>query len=146
MAQAYMSEHLSTPVNDECDVLVCGGTTGFAAALTAARNGANTILIEHNGFIGGTLVNGAGPLHSFYNLYHAYPEAGKHQVVQGVAQEIVDRLVERKQSPGHMKMKKGGSYDSVLTLIDWEGYKALTLEMLQEAGVKMLFHTDVEQA
>lgn len=143
MSQAYITEHLSTPVKYECDVLVCGGgTTGFVAALTAARNGANTMLIEHNGFIGGTLVNGAGPLHSFYNLYNAYPEAGKHQVVKGVAQEIVDRLVERRQSPGHMEMKKGGSYDSVITLIDWEGYKALTLEMLQEAGVKMLFHTD----
>lgn len=143
MSQAYISEHLSTPVKYECDVLVCGGgTTGFVAALTAARNGANTMLIEHNGFIGGTLVNGAGPLHSFYNLYNAYPKAGKHQVVKGVAQEIVDRLVERRQSPGHMEMKKGGSYDSVITLIDWEGYKALTLEMLQEAGMKMLFHTD----
>ena len=143
MSQAFITENLSTPVKYECDVLVCGGgTTGFVAALTAARNGADTILIEHNGFVGGTLVNGAGPLHSFFNLYHAYPEAGKHQVVRGVAQEIVDKLVERKQSPGHMEQKKGGSYDSVITLIDWEGYKALALEMLQEAGVKLLLHTD----
>ena len=143
MSQAFITENLATPVNYECDVLVCGGgTAGFAAALSAARNGADTILIEHNGYVGGTLVNGAGPLHSFFNLYHAYPEAGKHQVVQGIAQEIVDKLVERGQSPGHMEQKKGGSYDSVITIIDWEGYKALALEMLSEAGVRLLLHTD----
>ena len=97
---AFLQENISTPVNYECDVLVCGGgTAGFVAALSAARNGADTILIEHNGYVGGTLVNGAGPLHSFFNLYHAYPEAGKHQVVQGIAQEIVDKLTERKQFP-----------------------------------------------
>lgn len=143
MTQAYITENLSTPVNYQCDVLVCGGgTAGFAAALTAARNGADTILIEHNGYVGGTMVNGAGPLHSFFNLYHAYPEAGKHQVVRGVAQEIVDRLVERGKSPGHMEQKRGGGYDSVITLVDWEGYKALALEMLTEAGVRLLLHTD----
>ena len=143
MTQTYITENLSTPVNYQCDVLVCGGgTAGFVAALTAARNGADTILVEHNGFVGGTLVNGAGPLHSFFNLYHAYPEAGRHQVVQGVAQEIVDRMVARGQSPGHMEQKRGGGYDSVITIIDWEGYKALALEMLQEAGVRLLLHTD----
>lgn len=139
----YIRESLSTPIRYQCDVLVCGGgTAGFAATLSAARNGADTLLIEHNGFLGGTLVNGAGPLHSFFNLYNAYPEAGKHQVVQGIAQEIVDRLVARRRSPGHMEMKTGGNYDSVITLIDWEGFKTLALEMLQEAGVHMLFHTD----
>ena len=139
----YIQETLSTPVRYQCDVLVCGGgTAGFVAALAAARNGADTLLIEHNGFIGGTLVNGAGPLHSFFNLYNAYPEAGRHQVVQGIAQELVDRLKARRQSPGHMEMKKGGNYDSVITLIDWEGFKALALEMLTEAGVRLLLHTD----
>lgn len=42
-----------------------------------------------------------------------------------------------------MEQKRGGNYDSVITLIDWEGYKALALEMLQEAGVQLLLHTDV---
>ncbi|MBQ8655241.1 MAG: FAD-dependent oxidoreductase [Clostridia bacterium] len=143
MKETFVQETLSTPVRYECDVLVCGGgTAGFAAALAAARNGADVLLIEHKGYIGGTLVAGAGPLHSFFNLYNAYPEAGKHQVVQGIAQEIVQRLMDRGQSPGHLEQKKGGGYDSVITLIDWEGYKALALEMLLEAGVRMLLHTD----
>lgn len=143
MKEQFIHESLTTPVRYECDVLVCGGgTAGFTAALAAARNGADVLLIEHKGYIGGTLVTGAGPLHSFFNLYNAYPEAGKHQVVQGMAQEIVTRLMERGQSPGHLEQKKGGGYDSVITLIDWEGYKALALEMLQEAGVRILLHTD----
>lgn len=143
MKEQFIYETLSTPVRYECDVLVCGGgTAGFTAALAAARNGADVLLIEHKGYIGGTMVAGAGPLHSFFNLYNAYPEAGKHQVVQGMAQEIVDRLMARGQSPGHLEQKKGGGYDSVITLIDWEGYKALALEMLQEAGVRLLLHTD----
>ena len=72
MEKTYIQETLQTPVSYECDVLVCGGgTAGFAAALAAARNGAKTILVEKKGYVGGTLVNGAGPLHSFFNLYQA---------------------------------------------------------------------------
>ena len=137
-------ETFETPVRYECDVAVCGGgTAGVVAALASARNGADTVLIEHRGYLGGTLVNGAGPLHSFFNLYNLYPEAGKHQVVRGIAEEIVQRLKVRGQSPGHLEQRTGGNYDSMITLIDWEGYKALALEMLEEAGVRLLLHTDV---
>ena len=139
----YLTETLHTPVRCVCDVIVCGGgTAGVAAALSAARCGAEVVLIEHNGYVGGTLVNGAGPLHSFFNLYNAYPETGRHQVVRGIAQELVDKLEARGQSPGHMEQRRGGGYDSVITLIDWEGCKALMLELLEQAGVHLLLHTD----
>lgn len=142
MEKTYMEETLRTPVSYDCDVAVCGGgTAGIIAALAAARNGAKTILIERNGYVGGTLVNGAGPLHSFFNLYQAYPEAEKTQLVCGIAQELVDRLVERKASLGHLEQKKGGNYDSSITLIDWEAFKELALEMLEEAGVRLLLHS-----
>jgi len=85
-----IEEYRKTPVRYDCDVVVCGGgTAGFTAALAAARNGADTILVERFGHVGGTLVNGAGPLHSFFNLYKAYADAAKTQVVQGIPQEIV---------------------------------------------------------
>ena len=42
------------PVTAEADVVVCGaGPGGFAAAVTAARNGADVVLIERYGFAGG---------------------------------------------------------------------------------------------
>jgi len=74
----YITETKKTPVRCSCDVLVVGGgTTGIVAALAAARNGADTVLIERYGYLGGTAINGAGPLHSFFNLYKAFPDAGK---------------------------------------------------------------------
>ncbi len=137
-----IEEYRKTPVRYDCDVVVCGGgTAGFTAALAAARNGADTILVERFGHVGGTLVNGAGPLHSFFNLYKAYADAAKTQVVQGIPQEIVTRMMEASGSPGHLEQDKGGNYDSAITLIDWEIFKDVAFTMLEEAGVRILLHT-----
>lgn len=44
------------PVFDTCDVLVVGGgTAGSAAAITAARAGADTLVVEQHGCLGGTM-------------------------------------------------------------------------------------------
>jgi NADPH-dependent 2,4-dienoyl-CoA reductase/sulfur reductase-like enzyme len=103
MSNQFIRETMETPVRYECDVLVAGGgTAGIVAALAAARNGAKTILIDRNGFLGGSMLNGAGPLHSFFNLYKAFPGAKKVQVVRGIPQEIVDRMVAAGGSPGHL--------------------------------------------
>ena len=41
-----------TPVVGDVDVLVCGGGfAGVAAAVSAARNGANVLLLEKYGFL-----------------------------------------------------------------------------------------------
>jgi len=46
---------LSLPVIGDCDVLVVGaGTSGMPAAMTAARSGADTVVIEKYGDVGGT--------------------------------------------------------------------------------------------
>ena len=141
MSEQFIQESLKTPVRYECDVVVAGGgTAGIVAALAAARNGAKTILIERYGFLGGTMLNGAGPLHSFFNLYKAFPGVEKTQVVKGIPQEIVDRMVAAGGSPGHLEQEKGGDYDSVITLIDWEIFKGVAFDMLEESGVKILLH------
>ncbi|MDK2902983.1 MAG: hypothetical protein PWQ93_902, partial [Clostridiales bacterium] len=116
-------------------------TAGVVAALSAARNGANTILVERYGFLGGTMINGAGPLHSFYNLYKAFPGAEKIQVVRGLPSEIIDRLVAYGGSYGHLEQDQGGDYDSVITLIDREIFKEVILDMMIEAGVHILPYT-----
>ncbi|MFA6508765.1 MAG: FAD-dependent oxidoreductase, partial [Treponemataceae bacterium] len=99
-----------------------------------------TILIDRYGFLGGSMINGAGPLHSFFNLYKAFPGVDKVQVVRGIPQEIVDRMVAAGGSPGHLEQEKGGSYDSVITLIDWEIFKGVIFDMMEESGVRVLLH------
>ncbi|HEX2945946.1 MAG TPA: FAD-dependent oxidoreductase [Clostridia bacterium] len=143
----YIREVKETPVNYNCDVLVAGGgTAGVVAAIAAARNGADTILVDRYNFLGGTMINGAGPLHSFFNLYKAFPGARKVQVVRGLPSEIIDRLVACGGSPGHLEQDKGGSYDSVITIIDWEIFKEVIFDMMEEAGVRVLLHTMVVDA
>ena len=51
----YLIEKERTlPVSDRCDVLVAGGgIAGISAALSAARGGANVILLEREYMLGG---------------------------------------------------------------------------------------------
>ena len=143
----FIHENLQTRVRCECDVLVAGGgAAGVVAALAAARNGAKTVLVERYGFLGGSMINGAGPLHSFFNVYKAFPGVPKLQVVRGIPEEIIQRLAERGGSPGHLDQDKGGSYDSVITLIDWEIFKEVVFEMMEEAGVTLFLHTMIAGA
>lgn len=132
---------------DAYDVVIAGGGTGgVVAALAAARNGARTILFEGKGYTGGIAVEGGTALHSFYNLWKAFPGVEKRQVVKGIPQEIIDRLIEVGGANGHLEMEKGFDYDSVCTAIDVELYKIVTLQMLQEAGVKLCLNTMVTGA
>ncbi len=142
LTMQYIQENRQTPVRWECDVVVAGGgTAGLVAALAAARNGARTILVERFGYVGGTMINGAGPLHSFFNMYKNFPQTPKTQVVQGIPGEIIQRLIPLGGCKGHLEQEIGANYDSTATIIDWEIFKDVILEMLQEAGVKILLHT-----
>jgi len=124
------------------DVVVAGaGTAGVVAALAAARQGAKTILIELKGYPGGTVVEGGTALHSFYNLWKAFPGVKKRQVVRGIPQQIIDRLYRSGGTTGHAEMSKGYDYDSVCTAVDTEIYKLVAFEMLVEAGVFVAVNT-----
>lgn len=68
------------------DVVVCGGgTAGFCAAIAAARNGANTAVIERFGAFGGTMTVGGV---SAPALFHAH---GK-QIIAGIGWELMKTL------------------------------------------------------
>lgn len=124
------------------DVVVAGGgTAGVVAALAAARQGAKTVLIENKGYTGGVAVEGGTALHSFFNLWKAFPGVAKRQVVKGIPQEIVDRLMRVGGCTGHAEMLAHYDYDSVCTAIDTELYKLVTMEMLAEAGVTVWVNT-----
>jgi hypothetical protein len=131
----------------EFDVVVAGGgTAGAVAAIAAARNGARTALIEGKGYVGGTVVEGGTALHSFFNLWKAFPGVEKRQVVKGIAQEIIDRLLLVGGTTGHGDVTGKIDYDSVCTAIDTELYKLIVLEMLAEAGVNVFTNTLVSGA
>ena len=126
----------------EFDVVVAGGgTAGVVAAVAAARQGARTALIESKGYVGGVVVEGGTALHSYFNLWKAFPGVEKRQVVRGIAQEIIDRLLARGGTTGHVEMAVRYDYDSVCTAIDTEIYKLVAFEMLVEAGVEVFVNT-----
>ena len=113
-------------------VVIGGGPAGATAAIMAARNGASTLLVEQNGYLGGMLtMAGVGPQMTFH--------AGKTQVVKGIAQEIVDRMIAEGYSTGHIE--DGVGYVASITPFDVEGMKYVLEQMALEAGVQILYHT-----
>jgi hypothetical protein len=131
-------EYMKTDVRETrsgYDVVVCGGgTAGVVAALSAARNGAKTLMIEKSGFLGGTASMG-GPFMSFYG-----PEGVP--IVGGIPQEIASRLIARGASPGHVRIPRWNSF----TPFNPEELKNLALEMVEEEGVHLLLHAFIVEA
>jgi hypothetical protein len=110
------------PVAHETDVLVVGGgIAGVMAALAAGRTGARTLLVERFGSLGGT--GTAAMMNLFYVPYAAS---------RGLVRELFDRLIAR-----------GGAIPGEFVVYDPELYKVTALEMLAEAGVRVLLHTFV---
>lgn len=127
------------PVIWEPEVLVVGaGPAGIGAAVAAARNGADTLLIERYGFIGGNLtIAMVNPMFTFH-------DTEGRQVIKGIAGEVVDRLVDLKLSEGHVTDL---TFDNAsMTPFDPEGMKILLLRMVTESGAKLLLHTQVAGA
>ena len=122
-------------------IIVGGGTGGVVAAIAAARTGAKTALIEMKGYTGGIVTEGGTTLHSFFNLWKAFPGVEKRQLVKGIPQEIIERLEKVGGTAGHCEMVLNYGYDSVCTNVDTELYKMLTMQMLQEAGVYLALNT-----
>ena len=68
-----------------CDVLVVGGgCAGLAAGICAARHGADIIIAEQNGYLGGTATAGmVGPFMTSYDV------KGETQLIRGFFDEFV---------------------------------------------------------
>lgn len=80
----------------EYDLIVAGGgPSGCMAAIAAARLGLKVLIIEKNSYLGGSNTSMmVCPLMAFHS--------GKRQIVKGIAQEVVDELVKRHASFGHV--------------------------------------------
>lgn len=121
-------------MNDlECEVLVVGGgVAGVAAAVAAARSGAKTMLIEQRPFVGGNATTGLC-LHNYVTKYN-------RQVVFGLAQELVDRLIRMGGAVGHVPF---GGFVSAVTPVDGNLFRIMSTALLAEAGVQILYGVNV---
>lgn len=118
-------------------VVVGGGVAGTLSAVAAARHGAQVLLVEEQGCLGGSMTSsGTGPMMTFH--------AGDTQVIQGLPEELISRLKKKGLSPGHVVDSTGYTY--TVTPFDAEGMKHELELMAQEAGVTLLFHTVLEEA
>ena len=89
MSKTVHEEARDIPVLDEVDVLVAGGgVAGCAAAVSAARAGARTVLLERNGCLGGVATATL-----MANIGNHYVNLTSEQVLRGFAAEVVERLV-----------------------------------------------------
>ena len=145
----------STPVKAETEVLVIGGgSAGVSAAVAAARNGADVMLIERLGYLGGLATGG------LIILLLTLDDGRGRQVVGGLCQEVTDRLQQRgaayfpPQSEWGKETETLISRDRVWGLVwghgphrvrysvayDPEEFKFALNNMTAEAGVRLLMH------
>lgn len=126
------------PVFRETDVLVVGGgAAGFAAAVSAARAGVRTMLVERYGYLGGLWTGG---IVLVVISTHATRDGELTQVVRGVGGDLMDRLA--KVRPGIVNYEPGKHNPTS----DPEATKFVMDQMITEAGVDIAFHcwaTDV---
>jgi len=123
-------------IKGEYDVVVCGGgSAGFPAAISAARNGASVCIIEKNNILGGVMTAGGNnPIALFY--------AGDKQIIKGIGWEFVKRL--EKMGFATIPEFKAGIKHSVLGVtvnVPMAGY--LLDVMCSECGIDTCFLTTV---
>ena len=124
----------TTPLFGEYDVVVLGGgPAGIAAAVSAARAGRSTLLVERYGFLGG--MGTAAGVTNFCGL-HANVHGDIRQVVHGVAADLlarIDRLGGLNAPHTVLGKTSAQAYDTA-------AYKIAADELLLWSGAKLLFH------
>ena len=105
-------------------IVIGGGITGVAAAVSAAREGLSTLLVEKFGSLGGAMSNSL--VYPFMN----------HSVKAGEGRRLTSAGIF-----SEMKQRRAKFND-----VSWETYKFVFDDMTTEAGVDVLFHSTVFEA
>ena len=127
-----------------CDVLVVGGgIAGAMAALAAARRGAQVLLLERYGFLGGTPVANAGPHYCFCG-----DTAGQGQLFDELVaglEELGAIVPYEPWDPGAILRFSHDDWDySAARYFDNTMYQLALQELvLREKGIKLLLHSRV---
>lgn len=113
------------PVLAEADVVVCGGgSSGIAAAYSAARHGAKVILLERWPSLGGMGTN------ALVNIWHTSDR--QKQVIFGVVREVIDRAGDfMERFADFPKRPETHQFDP-------EGMRVVYWKLLRDAGVRVI--------
>ncbi|MBQ1194869.1 MAG: FAD-dependent oxidoreductase [Clostridia bacterium] len=147
-----MSEFIYTnniPDTIESEVVVVGGgPAGLCAAVAAARGGAKVLLVEKNAFCGGMAT--AGMVAPFMTCYDS---GGDKMLIRGIFEELVERLIAVGGAIHPSKVESKTAFTSYIdkghvhvTPFKAESLKIVADEMLAEAGVRILYHTQLVDA
>lgn len=130
------------------DLVVCGGGfSGFATAVSAARAGLQTLLVERTGCLGGVGTNGG--VNHLLGAKHVNDDYTLSKCVAGLFDELEARLLEvggavdpysldlRHHTHGWKKHLGEG------LVFDAEQMKLVLEQMCTEAGVQLLYYTDI---
>jgi hypothetical protein len=124
---------ITPPLAASADVVVVGsGTAGASAAIAAARSGASVVLIEKQGFMGGT---STAVLDTFYGFHT--PGSNSHKIAGGIPDDVVTglrRLGPVVERPNTYGAGTGVTYNSEHLKLVWE-------DLTTGAGVRVLLHS-----
>jgi len=142
-----MIYNLNIEDSEKYDVVVCGGgMTGFAAAVTSAREGKKTLLIEKNGCLGGVATSGSVTC----LLGGIDYEDGKFKFVTGgLFKELYYNLRKKEECVDIYKVDRNRSphawYSGLAEsiLFDNEAMKRELENLALDAGVELLYFSYV---
>ena len=114
------------------DVVVVGsGPAGCIAALSARRNGASTLIIERESFLGGQMTGGGIGGIGINGYFADIP--GKPIVVKGISLDVFKKLQDAGGAPpGELITRPQTDPQVMIHLLD---------ELMEEANVEVLFNT-----
>lgn len=133
----YREKEKDIPIRNVVDVIVVGGgPAGVATATTCGELGLDTIIIEKNGFFGGS--NVAGYSGTIGGLYSSSSDESKplDQIVGGFANRFLELLASKN---GVIRQFRFGH--TALAPHDPFIWKEVADELVTNAQVKILFHT-----